>query len=268
MPPGRPDSGISVAADACDDDNDPVVRHLAADSVAIEFGSIATFEISFADRIVRLIAAHPEADQPTIDHFLDDHVALHGSAVLVGSHVVAFLGETGSGKSTFAASMHAAGHRLLGDDAVVISDAGGVFLGESVYPSLRLFRESIDQVFDRSVETSTMAFYSNKLHVAAIDHAELDAGPFPLGAIYFLAANDGPIALDPYFPSDACMALVENSFALDPSDSRSALQRMAEAARVAAVVPCFDLTYPHDFRHLGEARATVLQSLADLSISA
>lgn len=277
--PARAASSRSAKASLSDDEFGPAVDHLSPDMLTMDFGGIATFVIDFKDRTVRVVAAHPDADQDTIDHFADDHVApriiaadgtlvLHGSATVVGSRMAAFLGETGSGKSTFAASMHAAGHRLLGDDAVVIGEDGGTLWGESVYPSLRLYRESIDQVFRESVATSAMAFYSDKLHVAADDLGRPEPEQYPLGAIFFLTEGGTGATLEPVYPSDACMALVENSFALDPFDRASAVQRMAQAARLAAAVPCYELIYPHDFAKLGEARAQVIAALAHPSTPA
>ncbi len=238
------------------------------------FGSIARFQIDFDDHTVRLIEAHRDADQDTIDHLVDDHIApriiaasgalvLHGSACVINGKMAVFLGQTGSGKSTLAASLHAAGYRLLGDDAVVIDEADGILRGEPVYPSLRLYRESIEQVFDDAVPTSAMAFYSDKRHVAA---ARLGAGAaecVPLGAIYLLTEGEEGVALQRILPADACMALVENGFALDLRDAAAAAQRMARAARVASVVPVYDLAYPYDFALLPEARAQVIASLAD-----
>jgi hypothetical protein len=110
-----------------------------------------------------------------------------------------------------------------------------------------------------------MAFYSDKLHVAAKDIGSPEPEQFPLGAIYFLSPGEASVKLDGLYPSDACIALLENSFALDPYDQVAAVKRTAVAARVAAAVPCRELIYPHDFRLLGEARAQVLASLAHLS---
>lgn len=252
---------------------DPVIEQLAPDRLMMTFSPVARFCIDFADRSVSLIEAHPEADRETITHLVDDHVApriiaagghlvLHGSAVLIDGRIAVFLGQTGSGKSTLAASLHAAGHRLLGDDAVVISEDAGAFHGEAVYASLRLYRESIDEVFRERVDTSAMAFYSDKLHVAAANVGEGAAERYPLGAIFTLAEGDEGVMLDLYSPVEGCMALVENSFALDPEDPVAAAARMTQAARVAANIPCYELAYPYDFGLLGEARAQVIASLA------
>lgn len=238
----------------------------------MSFGQLAQFRISFPDRTVTLAGCHPRTDQDTVDHLLDDHVAprivaaggdlvLHASANVIDGRLAVLLGQTGAGKSTLAASLHAAGHPLLGDDAVVVSGAEDVPAGEAVYPSLRLYRESIEQVFGGGIATSAMAFYSDKRHVAA-GCTPPAAARFPLGAIFILAQGEGDVTLAPIPPADACIALVENSFALDPMDRAAAMARMAIAARLAARLPAYELAYPYDFALLDEVRARVVAATA------
>jgi energy-coupling factor transporter ATP-binding protein EcfA2 len=253
---------------------DPVIEHAQPAAMTMAFGAVARFRIDFADHTVSLIAAHRNADQATIDHLVDDHVAprilaaggdlvLHGSACVIAGRIAVFLGQTGSGKSTLAASLHEAGHRLLGDDAVVIEEADGILLGEPVYPSLRLYRGSIEQVFAEDVATSTMAFYSDKLHVATDLRSSGAPERLPIGAVFVLTEGDAGVTLDLISPADACMAMVENSFALDPLDATAATRRMAQAARLASATACYELAYPYDFKLLPEARARVIAALTN-----
>jgi hypothetical protein len=269
---GATEAIVALTADGLD----PVIARYGEGDLEMAFGQIARFAIRFTDRTVQLIAAHPDADQATIDHLLDDHVApriiaadgalvLHGSATLIEGRIAVLLGLTGSGKSTLAASLHARGYPLLGDDAVVIGEAGGAFTGEAVYPSLRLYRESIDQVLPGDIPTAAMAFYSDKQHVRVSGLGEAGPACHPIGGIYVLADGKAGIALDRYSPAEGCMALVENSFALDPSDAAMAARRLGLAARVAAQVPCFELAYPYDFSLLDEIGARVIASLAPSS---
>jgi hypothetical protein len=144
---------------------------------------------------------------------------------------------------------------------VTIDEAGGVFTGEAVYPSLRLYRESIEQVLAGDHPTAAMAFYSDKRHVSLPGMGGAEPERFPLGAIFVLAEGEGGVELGRFAPAESCMALVENSFALDPHDSAIAARRMAMAARVATAVPCYELAYPYDFALLGEVGAQVIASL-------
>lgn len=268
-------TSTKASASLTQDGLDPVITWSGADELEVGFGPIARFVIDFAKQTLRLVEAHPDADQATIDHLLDDHVApriiaadgtlvLHGSATLIGSHIAVFLGLTGSGKSTLAASLHREGYTLLGDDAVVIEDHAGTIMGEAVYPSLRLYGESMEQVLEADLPTAAMAFYSDKRHVSLAGHGGTGTGRYPLGGIFVLAEGEAGVALDRYAPAEGCMALLENSFALDPADGAMAARRMGMAARVAAAVPCYELAYPYDFSLLGEVRSRVVASLTHL----
>jgi len=56
----------------------------------------------------------------------------------------------------------------------------------------------------------------------------------------------------------ACMTFVENSFALDPSDTKRAALRLADASSLARRVPTFELSYPRDYGRLAEVRERIL----------
>jgi hypothetical protein len=253
---------------------EPVLTRKTATSVLLAFGDIASFRIDFDARLVGLDSLRSEVDPATIDHLLNDHVApriiahlgalvIHGSAVEIGGKLAIFMGTTGAGKSTLAASLMKRGHRLLGDDAVVISKTGAGWVGEAVYPSLRLFPESISEVFAESVDTDAMAFYSDKRLVRA--DALLAAKPVavPLGMIFVLTDGDDGVSHATLRFADACMMMVENSFTLDPDDAAAAADRMAKAAGLAAAVPCHALSYPYDFAILDDVCGHVAALMED-----
>ncbi len=256
-----------------DPDADLIVEQAANGIVLMTFVDVAIFQVDLAARVVTLTHTHPDADRATIDHLLNDHIAprviaqsgalvLHGSAVEIGGSLAIFLGQTGAGKSTLAASLYRSGHRLLGDDAVVIDEAAHGFEGEAVYRSLRLFPESIEHVLIDPVATAPMAYYSSKLLVDAGQGPHTGPDSVPIGGIFALAVGDEGVSHAPLKPADACMMLVENSFALDPADPLAAAGRMAKAARLAAAVPCQSLAYPSEFGILPAVGEHVAQLLA------
>ena len=175
---------------------------------------------------------------------------------------VGLIGASGAGKSTLAASLYRSGHRLLGDDAVVIDETAQGFEGEAVYRSLRLFPESIEQVLVDPVATAPMAYYSSKLLVDAGQGPSNGPDSVPIGGIFALAVGNEGVSHTPLKPADACMMLVENSFALDPADPLAAAGRMAKAAKLAAAVPCRSLAYPSEFAILPAVGEHVAQLLA------
>ena len=87
----------------------------------------------FADRTGHRVICAAQADTPpeTVRHLFLDQVmpllhnlrggeALHGSAVRVGGGVCAFIGKSGQGKSTLAASFQQAGNAAVCDDCLVL----------------------------------------------------------------------------------------------------------------------------------------------------
>src|SRR5262249_15929080 len=64
---------------------------------------------------------------------------LHATAVVVGDQAVAFLGESGHGKSSLAACFLEAGHRLLTDDLLLLQEAHGRIIAYPGPPRIKLF---------------------------------------------------------------------------------------------------------------------------------
>ena len=240
----------------------------------IHFHDVARFRIDFAERRITGFDIDPDTEDCVITHILHDHIAprllaelgdlvLHASTVRFGDGVALFLGETGAGKSTLATHLHQAGHRLLGDDAVIVTPGPDGYVAQVVYPSLRLFPEAIAHLFDTAAETSPMADYSDKqnVHLPEVDNA--DETPLPLLATFFLAGDCGAtaVAMEPMDSTRACIKLVEQSFTLDARNPLCAARRLAAVSQMAQGVPAYSLTYPHDFARLGEVRAVIETTL-------
>ncbi|MEM8724112.1 MAG: hypothetical protein AAGE86_01185, partial [Pseudomonadota bacterium] len=209
-----------------------------------------------------------------LTHLLYDHVAprilagageliIHASAVEIEGRLAVFLGETGAGKSTLAASLHNAGHRLIGDDAAILTQTAQGMFGRSVYPSLRLYPESIAAVLGDDVSSAPMAHYSDKkrLNLPSLDDADLS--PIPLGGFFFLVDDDGDgqVGSQPLSPGHTCIGLIENSFALDKDDAEAAAKRLEKISRIAHEVPGYELSYPWDFSILPEVHRRVISCM-------
>lgn len=272
MPPGvhLPD-GLPVLSD--DDETPPPLVERSDDVVTVHFHGVARFRIDFRACSITAFDIDPDAGDSVIEHILNDHIAprllaemgelvLHASAVRIGDALALFLGETGAGKSTLAISLHQAGYQLLGDDAAIVTPGDAGYVARAVYPSLRLYPEAIDSLVGSGAATSPMADYSDKqnVHLPSVEHGP--AGALPLAAIIFLegdvgASEPAAAALD---STRACIALVEQSFSLDPKDPRCGARRLAALSQLALAVPAYRLSYPHDFARLGEVHA-VIESL-------
>lgn len=223
----------------------------------------------------------PETADCVIDHILNDHLAprllaengelvLHASAVRFGDDVALFLGETGVGKSTLAASLHQAGYQLLGDDAVIVTRTAKGYLAQSVYPSLRLYPDVIANLIGDTAQTAPMADYSDKKHVSLPALPDKVGEPLRLAAIFFLDGDVGSICpvVTTLDSTRACIKLVEQSFSLDPRDPRCVARRLAALSMLALNMPTFSLSYPHDFARLGEVHGIIETIMNDRSTNA
>jgi len=236
-------------------------------SFLLRFSNLADFVISECGRQIRVWPAL-ETGLETLNHLLLDQVlprvlsqrgllVLHAGAVRVGNHAIAFLGDTGSGKSTLTASFHAAGYSLLSDDGLAVKNEGLWAL--PTYPSLRLWPDAIASIYAQKAVVAPMAHYSSKRRIVMTDVA---AEPLPLGALYVLESGavtpDRSILLRRLTPGAACVTIIANSFQLDVTDLHHAADTLADAGRIAECVPVFSLAYPWDFARLPEVQEAIL----------
>ena len=210
-------------------------------------------------------------DDCSLDHFLSDQViprvlahrgdhVVHAGAVRSGDSAILMVGPSGRGKSTLAASFDQAGEPLLGDDAMVIGWQADRPFATPVYPSLRLLPDSIAAILPPSAATDEVAHYTSKRRVRLpID----DSGPaVAVTAIMVIGEPAEAIETRRLSAADACIALVTNSFALDPSDVAQAQRRLEASCRLAASVPTFEIRYPRDYAQLPMVRAAILDLVA------
>lgn len=269
----------------CEVDSDvfPTSIVSQANLTIISFGPLVRFAIDPDRHLIIPFGRSATASEADLQHFLFDqiapriiaglgHLVLHGAAVVIDGSLAVFLGETGIGKSTLSARLHREGHRLIGDDAVIVTrleNAGseGVFHGEAVYPSLRLYPESIAQVLGDQIGTAPMADYSEKRRIVDLPGLSAAAPRTPVGCIFKLTAKDEPPHVRPLSVRESCIAMIEQSFALDPAELQAARGRMVNATALANAVPAYELAYPHDFAVLADVCELVQQTMAGADVS-
>jgi hypothetical protein len=259
----------------CSEEAGFLVRSSVSDSnqFTVTFPGIVTFSISFAQKEIGILPAGDFITGETIEHLLADQVlprilaheeqlVLHAGAVLTPAGAILLVGLSGSGKSTLAASLHEAGCPLLGDDAILIFDEADGPRCQAVYRSLRLFDDSIRTVFSAPVSVGPVAHYTTKQNVRDLDECGYSPSPVPIRAMFFLGA---PTELDVRVrrmgAAEACMAIIEHSFWLDPTDVEQARKRFLQGGAVAPHFPVFELGYPRDFTRLDVVHETIFHRI-------
>ena len=200
-------------------------------------------------------------DPHTLEHLLIDQamprllagqgqLVVHASLVRIASSAALFLGCSGWGKSTLAGLLHRRGHTALCDDSTVLELRNGLACATPAYPGLRLYQDSIEHAFDDAPAGAPVSGYSSKQRVSDLRMPSDWLGAQPIRAIYLLddpARSSDAITLAPLTSAEACMALVEHSFRLDPTNHPQTMRLLQQAGALVQGVPVNVLRYPRDF---------------------
>ena len=260
-----------------DDDTVWTEFHRSGDGYILRFPDLADFEVS-ADG--KEVVAYPagEDDDATVEHlYINQMVPLalsrqgrptfHASVVTVPGGVVAFLGQSGMGKSTLAASFALNGSSFLSDDALLVEETNSGCEVQPSHPSIRLWEDSVDQLVDANSSTSIPISYSTKARLLAGDALTYSAEPQRLLAAYVLESNDAAeVAIRTLSGLDRHMAWVHNSFLLDIEDPELLKQHFDWTHRISSAVATFALDYPRDYGNLPDVRNAVQQHAAKSGI--
>ena len=219
----------------------------------------------------------PETDWVSVEHLFHNNVVpmlladrgalmLHGAAVDLGGFAVAFIGISGRGKSTLAASFAANGFPFLSDDSIRLEATDASYVAQPSYPSIRLWRDSDEAVLAGRAEKMRAVTFSDKARYAAGDEIPHAAEPTPLRAIYVLA-RDGVIAtaIKPLGANEAMMEFVQHSFMLDIRSEHALGGHFDRMAALACKTPAYRLDYPRDYAQLPDVRATIISHARTLN---
>lgn len=193
---------------------------------------------------------------------------LHASAVtLPNGQTVAFVGESGHGKSTLASYCHQHGAQIIDDDCILlrsedqrISITGGV-------PTIRLYPDSLHALDHNPAGFVPYVEYSDKRQMCLPAGSTPGSEPRALDALFLLGApgepsTDDAVRIEPAAGQIAMMAILSSAFNLDPSDPDTMIRTFSHAAWVLTEGQGLRvnlLHYPREHAKL----SLVLQALLD-----
>lgn len=163
----------------------------------LRFPDLADFEVSADGASVQGYPA-PGVSSPTVEHLYLNQVlplalsrqgklVLHGSAVDIGGQGVAFLGESGRGKSTLAASFATEGTRFLTDDGLLLEWAGEQCLIIPSHPSIRLWEDSQSALMHAGTAMAPPVSFTSKARFLAGKGIPFCDESRPLHRVFFWA---------------------------------------------------------------------------------
>jgi hypothetical protein len=241
----------------------------------LRFPGLADFNVS-ADGTA--VVAHPAegGDPATVEHlFVNQLVPLalsrqgrptfHASVVTVPGGAVAFLGKTGMGKSTLAASFALNEAAFLTDDALLVEETDNGCLALPSHASLRLWQDSARTLVGENGLLAERISYSSKARLLAGEALAFSNESQRLLAAFLLERNgSSEVAIRSLTGSERHMAWLGNSFLLDIEDSELLARHFDWTHRIAGKVPTFALDYPRDYGMLAEVRDAVRRHVSGL----
>lgn len=246
----------------------------SGDGYLLRFPDLADFEVS-ADGTE--VVAHPAegTDEITVEHLYINQLvplalsrqgrpAFHASAVTVPGGAVSFLGKTGMGKSTLAASFALQDAEFLTDDALLIEETTDGCLALPSHASVRLWEDSVEALVSDDIPKAHAISYTDKARLLAGDALAYSADPQPLLAAFVLEREDvAAVDIRTLTGLDRYMAWVGNSFLLDIEDHDLLARHFEWTHRISGSVPTFALDYPRDYGILPNVRDAVRRHIAN-----
>jgi len=269
-----------------DDSGEKVIRCGQVDGgYVLRFPGSCDFTIDLSALQIQHMAEEGIPDE-TIRHLLLDqviprmlgqrgHLILHASAITTARGIsIAFVGDSGWGKSTLASAFFEDGATLLTDDCLLIVPEDAVVKAIPNYCGIRLFRDSADAVFGTSMAvTGAVAHYSNKKRLLLGCDGDQERGESAsLSAIFLLndATAEKPsndISVSPIGGAEEMMAIIKQMFVLNPTDTELMAMQFALVSKLMrSRVPIFRLTYPRRHSQLADVRQSVDAALIDNGI--
>jgi len=193
---------------------------------------------------------------------------LHASAIMVDGHAIAFIGDTGWGKSTLAASFHVNGYSLLTDDCLLLRQDHDTILAIPAYASARLWEDSYDAMMNKKNTESVSTPYSSKKQITLDENESVFGGGFLLSAIFVLTSKDQSMMADNIINekisgAEIIINLTQHSFVLDVTDINKMKEKFFSLGQTAiSGVTFHKLTYPHRHDLLDEVRDSVIKVLS------
>jgi hypothetical protein len=240
----------------------------------LRFPDLADFRIAAGEEEVCCYRS-PGIPLETIRHLFLDQVlplilsqrgklVLHASAVAVADGAIAFVGKTGLGKSTLAASFLKAGFPLLTDDCLLLEEREGRLLVQPSYPGLRLWDDVLDALPEPLAGLAPVAHYTDKKRLVLNNRQpRFITGQPLLRSVYFLAASEEAgarleLAITPLHPRVAFMELLSHAYKLDIRDQAMLRKEFDILGRIVALPLFYRLAFPRDLSLLSTVQQAIL----------
>jgi len=241
-----------------------------SDGILLRFPGLADFGVAI-DGSEACCWVVPGIDDGTLEHlFLNQVLPLlqsargdlifHASAVEVAGGAIAFLGASGRGKSTLAASFAISGMPFLTDDGFRLELTPNGYDVLPSHPSVRIWDDTQSALGTDLMTTAAPVAYTEKARVLSGINLPHCAEPRPLLAAFFLGeGNTDETSFHRKRGADALASWLSNMFVVDIKDRERICHNLEAVAEIAEAVPSIALDYARQYKDLGDLRAAILE---------
>jgi hypothetical protein len=242
----------------------------------LRFVDLADFRVSSDGRRVHCWPAPDVSEETTRFLFANQVMPLalsrqgtlvfHASAVEIDDQAVAFMGESGRGKSTLAASFATNGFRFLTDDGLVVESMEGQWRIAPSHPSIRLWEDSQEALLHPEAQIAPPVQYTSKSRFLAGSDIVFCDQPRNLHRVYFLGEGAQKRTLfERLKPADALFELLKHSFLLDIEERQVLAAHFDELSSLVSQPIYYRLDYPRYFEGLAEVRQAIIEHTRNTS---
>jgi hypothetical protein len=194
---------------------------------------------------------------------------LHATCIVVEGRAVAFLGDSGFGKSSLAAYFISAGDRLLTDDLLLLQERPDGFLAYPGPPRIKLLPDMARKYLGGVTGGVPMNSATSKL-VLPLDREKVCESPMMLSAIYGLSApqdmlDTQAVEFKPLASRQAFLELSCNTFNYVILDGDRAIRQIKETAHIVNTVPVKRLLHPRSLEALPSVRQAIIKDLREIA---
>jgi hypothetical protein len=236
----------------------------------LRFPDLADFEVSANGHAVHCWPV-PGISEGTVQHLYLNQVlplvlgkqgklVFHASAIETGSGALVFMGESGRGKSTLAASFATNGFRFLTDDGLIVEEENSRYQVQPSHPSIRLWQDSQEALVAADVPIAPPVQHTSKARFLAGEDIAFCGEARPLQRIYFLGEGTAStVEFQSMGPSEALMELVRHSFLLDIEEQAMLASHFDRLARLVSAPIFCRLDYPRRYEDLALVRQAIIE---------
>lgn len=176
-------------------------------------------------------------------------LVLHANAVKIKDFAIAFLGQSGIGKSTTSLSLNKMGYDLLADDILAINFSKDFPIVLSGLPRLKLWSDVIENIEGNGHSIPTVHSNFPKLSYKITKY--FSDNHVPLKVIYLLE-SDKKIEVKEVSNQKALTELVKNTYNIRLFDDNELSDNLIQCAELVNNVQIKSLKIHHSFKDIGQ----------------